>query len=72
MRRDAEPRARPQVVETELNIGALERDVEYSYLPEQNAIFFAEDQVPPSEYYIVATYEVSAVPNTADTDGATE
>ncbi len=34
----------------------LERDVDYSYVAERNAIRFEEDQVPPSEWYILAEY----------------
>jgi hypothetical protein len=39
-------------------IRELVRDVDFSYVAEGNLIRFEEEQVPPSEYYIVAEYEV--------------
>jgi hypothetical protein len=39
----------------------LVKDVDYSFVPERNAIRFEEEQVPPAQYYIVAEYRVLAV-----------
>ncbi len=39
-------------------IGELERGVDYTYVPARNALRFEPDQVPPSESYIVAEYDV--------------
>ncbi len=39
----------------------LVKDVDYSYVVENNAIRFDEEQVPPAQYYIVAEYRVLAV-----------
>lgn len=36
----------------------LEKDVEWTYVPQNNAIRFEPDQVPPSQTVIVAEYEV--------------
>ncbi len=41
-------------------LGELVRDEDYTYDPEANAIRFEEEQVPPSETWIVATYKVLA------------
>lgn len=38
-------------------IAELERGVDFEYVPDGNFILFAEEQVPPSEYYIVARYD---------------
>ena len=38
-------------------VGVLERDVDYEYVPDGNFLLFGEDQVPPSEYFIVAKYD---------------
>lgn len=35
----------------------LEPSVDYEYVPDGNFLLFAEDQVPPSEYFIVAKYD---------------
>lgn len=54
-------------------VRTLVRDVDYTYVPDGNRIHFTEAQIPPSEYWIVARYEISAVPpviDGADTDGA--
>lgn len=42
-------------------VGVLQKDVDYTYVVERNAIRFVEEQVPPSQYYIVAEYRVLAV-----------
>ena len=39
----------------------LVKDVDYTYVVENNAIRFDEEQVPPAQYYIVAEYRVLAV-----------
>ena len=39
-------------------IGELVRDEDYSFVPARNAIRFEPSQVPPSEAYIVAEYDV--------------
>ena len=41
-------------------IRELEKDVDYSFDAVQNALVFRADQVPPSESYIVADYQVLA------------
>lgn len=54
-------------------VATLVEGVDYSYVAEGNKLHFDETQVPPSEYFIVATYEVAAAPNVdsdSDTDGA--
>jgi hypothetical protein len=38
-------------------VAELERGVEYDYVPDGNFIVFSEEQVPPSEYFIVAKYD---------------
>ncbi len=38
----------------------LHRDTDFSYDIEKNALVFTAEQVPPSEYYIVAEYQVLA------------
>jgi hypothetical protein len=52
----------------------LVKDVDYTYVVENNAIRFDEEQVPPARYYIVAEYRVLAVgaSNAADDTGAEE
>ena len=35
----------------------LERGVEFEYVPDGNFLLFSEEQVPPSEYFIVAKYD---------------
>ena len=53
-------------------IRALERDVDYAYSPEKNAIVFTSVQVPPSEHYITATYRVLARSATRSDEAAAE
>ena len=48
-------------------IAKLERGVDFEYGPDGNFILFAEEQVPPSEYYIVARYD--PLPEGARNDG---
>jgi len=43
-------------------------DEDFTYDPEQNAIVFDEDQIPPAEHYITARYRPLATSSTADTD----
>lgn len=48
-------------------------DVDYVYNPVENTLVFAEEQVPPSEWWIIAEYEISPDPPTvSDTDGGAE
>lgn len=47
----------------------LVRDVDYIYVSETNTIHFDEDQVPPSEYYIVAEYDVAATEAGGNAEG---
>lgn len=56
-------------------VSDLTRDVDYAYVSEGNRIRFEEQQVPPSEYFIVAEYEVlptGAEVSTTTTTTATE
>ena len=58
----------------ESKIKDLVIDQDFTYNADKNALHFQEEQVPQSEYYIVARYEISATPSdtaTSDTD-ATE
>ncbi len=52
--------------ETESLVGELQCGVDFTYVADGNLLHFDEAQVPPSEYYVTATYLVSSVPNTAD------
>ena len=49
----------------------LVADVDYSYVAEGNVLRFEEEQVPPSEYWITAEYEVLPTGATVST-GTTE
>ncbi len=43
----------------------LEKDLDYSFVVESNSLRFQEDQVPPSETYVVAEYQVLASTSSA-------
>ena len=53
----------------------LVKDEDYTYQPESNTIRFVDEQVPQSEYWIVAEYTVLAVgasPSLSDDTGASD
>lgn len=49
----------------------LQRDVDFTYIPDDNAIRFTEEQVPPSQWYVVARY-VALPTGSVDVDPDTE
>jgi len=53
----------------------LVKDEDYSYQPENNTLRFVDEQVPPSEYWVVAEYTVLAVgasPGSTQDTGASD
>lgn len=58
--------------DSESLIRELERGVDYSYDVEDNSIVFTEEQIPPPEYYITATYLPLATGSTVVVDTGEE
>lgn len=53
----------------------LEIDVDFTYDPAENAIVFTEEQIPPPEYYITATYRplsAGSAPDGQEDEGGEE
>lgn len=46
----------------------LERDVDFTYVAATNSILFVDQQVPPSEWYVLASYEINPGGATTPTD----
>jgi len=71
----------PQLDTLEVGLYAAENEDEkvrdliigtdFTYVADGNYLHFEEDQIPPSEHYVVAKYRVSATAVASDTDGGT-